>query len=127
MEWTLMKQTIAHMKQILGPKATVPEPIIDEDKLLHQQNAYAKKIGALGKEMKKLMLEGENVVLAFMNGLDKYRNTVRSSTFGLDKSDKDDAKRIADAQKYFEGEYARQKKLADAFDQTVDKLMDDMK
>ncbi len=116
----------ADMKALLGAKGKVPPPPIDVHKLIAQNHALNAKMKPIGKQLKTLMIEGENNIKAIQNGIEKWSVTIDKADFELDPSDKADAKRIADARKKFDDWVALQEKTIEAYMKEAEGILKEM-
>ncbi len=109
-----MKDTIEKAKKVLGADAKVPAPPADIDALRAQHNGVAVKYKQGVEAMQKVILDAENLDAAFKNALKMYKTMIDKANFGLDPSDKEDAKKIAEARKILNQEIAFDLAQADA-------------
>jgi hypothetical protein len=102
--------------KILGDKAEFPDERPDMAK---SQDDYGKAADAFNDARSKLedvIQDFENAITTFENGLKTNRAAYEKEDFGLDKKNKDDQKKIAQALKIFMDFFARiQKKVDDRY------------
>ena len=102
--------------KILGDKAQFPAEKPDMAKL---QDDYGKAFQAFDDARDKIedaIQDFENAITTFENGLKTNRAAYDKEDFGLDKKNKDDQKKIAQATKIFMDFFARiQKRVEDRY------------
>lgn len=118
-----MKETIAAMKKILGADADIPTQPVDFESLKARDAANHTKAKHHSAELEKILVAGENIALTYVNGLEKFKSAVMGSDLGLDKTDSEDAKKIAAAKKVFMDKYAANKQYADKLQQSYDAIL----
>lgn len=98
--WDVARASAA---KVLGDKAKIPEPKAPNKAL----DVAGKAFDAFDKsrdDIEAKLLDLQNSFGAVKNAFDQFGAIIEKSDFGLDKKNKDDAKKIADAQKIL-GDY----------------------
>ena len=114
-------KVVENAKKILGPKAQVPEPIVDLQKVVGSWEGNKKKIEQAVQVLEKLLLEGENTLSSYRNAIGLYKKVIDGQTFGLDP--KADGKKITEAKKTFEVFFTGEQKVSENWTRELDSIV----
>ncbi len=122
MGYGLLDDEEARASKILGKDAKFPTRKFDIGKLGETQIAAFNAFDKGRDDLSDKLAAFENANQAIMTGLKQLAAAYEKNDFGLDPKKKDDAKKIAQAQKLFKDFFARELKVLDNMDKSIDEL-----
>jgi hypothetical protein len=109
----------AAAKKVLGDKAKIPAPKPVLSTAADQANKAFLVFDKAREDLEAKLLALQNTQSSWKNALEQYADALEASDFDLDPKDKDDAKKIEQAQKIF-ADWA--KNALDILDENVKNL-----
>lgn len=114
--------TLSAAKKILGEKGKIPPERPEIGKALEEIQKVGKKYADAVDTLKKMVLQLQNQYSVYKNAQKQWQNMIDKSDFGLNKTDKEDGKKIDQAQKIFDKYFDEQGKIADMNNKNLDEL-----
>jgi hypothetical protein len=122
MPWKKLEEPQQKAKKVLGDGASMPDETVDVQAVIEKANdnfaKFKKGTGDLGNVAEAL----EDAIDAIKNAMKRTQASYTTTDFGLDKKNKDDAKKIDQAKKILAAFFTQELALAAKWEKDLDEM-----
>jgi hypothetical protein len=122
MPWDKLEDQQQKANKVLGDGATMPDEKVDVQGIIDKANDSFAKFKKGRDDLGTVVENLEDAIDAIKNGMKRVQAYYATADFGLDKKNKDDAKKIDQAQKIFSTFFAQQLALAAKWEKDLDEM-----